>query len=185
MIPIRVARRYAEALLDSAGDHQCIDAVSRNLLHLRNVIRSSHDFAVFLRSPVVRREKKEMVLKELFASRIDELTLSFLFLLTSKGREETLPQVIEEFFLLRDMREGIVRVDVRSAQELSTTHVRRLEERFMDYTKSKVRLSRSLDETLIGGVVSRIGDTVFDGSVRRQLEMIRERLKGGEPVEGM
>jgi len=76
MAPKRVARRYAEALLDSSQELKVVDGVSRDLEHLRNVIATARDFAVFLRSPVVKKEKKREVLRELFARRVHRATSS-------------------------------------------------------------------------------------------------------------
>ena len=174
MTPKRVARRYAEALLDSSQELKVVEGVSRDLEYLHDVIRTVRDFAVFLRSPVVKKEKKKEVLQELFARRVQALTLTFLYLLAEKGREETLPQIIEEYFQLRDSRDGIVRVSVRSARELSADQSARIEKEFAAYAKSNVRLYPSVDKSLLAGIVTRIGDTVFDGSVRRRLEMLRE-----------
>jgi F-type H+-transporting ATPase subunit delta len=71
---------------------------------------------------------------------------------------------------------GIVNVHVKAAAELSAQQTAQLEQRFEAYSKKKVRVDVSLDSKLIGGFIARIGDTMFDGSVKRQLELLRKRF---------
>jgi F-type H+-transporting ATPase subunit delta len=116
------------------------------------------------------------VLEVVFGKSIQPLTLEFLQLLTEKGREEILPQIIDKFLQLRDIRLGTVGVDVKTAIELSKEQISQLEKWFEIYTKKKIRFNFSLDKQLIGGIVARVDDTMFNGSVKRQLELIRQRL---------
>jgi F-type H+-transporting ATPase subunit delta len=180
MVQLRVAGRYAHALMEFAEGRRNVEEVAEDLTKLRTLMKESRDFAVFLRSPVIKREKKREVLKSLFEKKFHAATNEFLSLLAKKGREDALPEIIKEFFRLRDVGLGIVNVDVRSAVELSRQHSTQLEKTFEGYTKKKVRLLLTIDKQLKGGFVAKIGDTVFDGSVTRQLELLRQRFERGE-----
>ena len=103
----------------------------------------------------------------------------FLNLLTEKGREDILPVIIQEFFHLRDEMLGIVTVEVKAATEFGKEQEAELQKRFEGYSKKKARITYSLDKQLKGGFVARIGDTVFDGSIKRQLELLREQFAEG------
>jgi F-type H+-transporting ATPase subunit delta len=99
-----------------------------------------------------------------------------LSLLIEKDREDVLPSIIEAFFQLQDEMLGIVHVRVTTAAELSQQQTEQLKQRFEAYSKKKVFIDQSVDKQLIGGFIARIGDTVFDGSVKQQLELLRERF---------
>jgi F-type H+-transporting ATPase subunit delta len=172
----RVARRYAEAMLELAEERKQIERVAEDFDLLRRTIAGSRDLASFLRSPIIPKEKKRSILNALFSSRVSGLVVDFLKLLTDKRREDLLGQVAEEFARLRDERQGIVNVEVRAALELTKEQHRALERQFEGVTGKKVRVSVSVDKQLLGGLVARVGDTVFDGSIRRQLELLRERF---------
>lgn len=173
---IRVARRYAQAVMDLGAEQKTLDRLAEDFSLLRQALQESWEFRAFLKSPVIGTEKKKTVLRGMFQARLSDSMLAFLDLITEKKREDVLGQIIEEFFNLRDERMGIVNVDVRAAVELSDDHHRGIAKRFESITSKKVRISFSLDKQLKGGFIARIGDTVYDGSVRRQLELLRERF---------
>ena len=177
MSDVRVARRYAQAFLGLAKSRQDLERLSEDIETLRHVVRESREFVAFLKSPVIKAEKKQATLRAMFEGRLRPQTMGFLLLVVEKRREETLPRIIEEFFRLLDARLGIVAVDVQSAAELPKGYREKISGEFERLTGKQVRLSVQVDETLIGGLVTRLGDTVFDGSIRRQLELLRGRLE--------
>jgi len=172
----RIANRYAEALMTSAEELNILQKVSEDLTVLERAIKESHDFRLFLKSPIIKKEKKQQVFENTFGKSVQPLTMQFLNLLSEKNREDVLSSIIDAFFRLRDEALGIVNVNVLSATELSTQQASMISQRFEAYTKKKVHIHVNLDSQLIGGFVARIGDTMFDGSVRRQLELLRERF---------
>lgn len=176
---VRVARRYAMALMTAATEQKNIDGTAGDLDMLGNLLRGSREFRLLIASPVVSPAKKKAVFKELLEKRIGGETLRFIHLLTAKGREPILPDVIEQFAILRDEKYGIVNVDVRSAVEFTEPQEKNLQSQLEKYTKKKVRVRFSLDKSIQGGLVVRIGDTVLDASVRHQLELLRERFISG------
>jgi F-type H+-transporting ATPase subunit delta len=176
MANLRIANRYAEALLTAAEELHILNKVSVDLTVIQRIIKESHDFQRFLKSPVIKKDKKQEVFTATFGSSVQPLTLQFLSMLVEKEREDALPGVIESFFQLQDELLGIVHVSIKSAAELSQQQTIELIRRFETYSKKKVQIDFSLDKQLIGGFIARIGDTVFDGSVRQQLELLRKRF---------
>lgn len=172
----RVARSYAEAFMDLAEEKKLLDRVAEDLRLIQRSATASKELAIFLKSPVINREKKESIFAELFRSSVSPLTMNFLSLLTEKGREDILLEIIEQFFSLSDERMGIVHVEVKGVVELTDDQNKQLRQRLETYTKKKVRFSFSIDRQLKGGFVAKVADTVFDGSVKRQLELMKERF---------
>lgn len=178
----RVARRYAEALMTAAEEQKSFETVVKDLETLDRLLRESREFGLFLKSPVIKAEKKRSILREMFAKRLSVLTVSFLDLMADKGREGLLGEVLRQFFALRDERLGIVAVDIRTAVELSSDQQERIRKKFEQLTRKTVRPAFSLDKQVQGGFVARIGDTMFDASVRHQLDVLRKKFSQGNGV---
>jgi F-type H+-transporting ATPase subunit delta len=179
MSAYRVARRYAEAALELAEEQKQGERIADDLEIVWKAIRESREFLALLKSPVITKEKKRAVLTEVFKPRISSFSFNFLNLILDKGREDILGDIIHEFFRLRDDRLGIVVLEVQAATELSKSQQQAIVKRFEEITKKKVRVSFSIDKELKGGFVARVGDTVYDGSVQRQLQLLRERFAEG------
>jgi F-type H+-transporting ATPase subunit delta len=177
---VRAAWRYAQALMSVAEERHEIEAVAKDIDLMGTVLSRSRELRLLVASPVIREGKKQAVFQELFGARVGRTTISFMNLLLRKRREIFLPDVIKHFHVLRDEKEGIVVVDVACREELTGTQRQELLGRLEQYTGKKVRMRFTVDQAIKGGLVVRIGDTVLDVSVRRQLERIRECfLEGG------
>jgi len=179
MANIRAAKRYAEAIISGAEEKNVLTRVIADMELMDRMIRESRDLLMFLDSPVVKKDKKRSVLTEVFGGTIHELTMSFVLLLVERERENILNEIITQFFVLRDERLGIVGVEIRAAEELSKDQHEKIQKRFEGMTQKKVRLAFSIDKQLKGGFLARVGDTVFDGTVKRQLELLRKRFEEG------
>jgi F-type H+-transporting ATPase subunit delta len=149
---------------------------------IRKAIKESREFSAFLKSPVISKEKKRSVLTDLFGKSLGDFTFNFLNLLVEKRREDLLRDIVDEFFRLHDDRLGIVTLELRTAAELTEAQQRTIVKRFEGITRKKIRIALSIDKQLKGGFVARVGDTVYDGSIQRQLELLRERFDEGTGI---
>jgi len=181
----RIAYRYAEALRGAAEELREADEIAGDLTMIRGAVDGSQEFRTFLKSPIVKAEKKKVTFAAVFGTRVRPLTLQFAQLLIEKGREAMLPLVIDCFFRLRDDALGIVPMDVRSAAELTGEQIAEIERRIGTVEQKTVRATVRVEKELIGGFVARVGDTVYDGSVKRQLELLRRRLTEEITVRGL
>ncbi len=179
MSNLRAAKRYASALMVLTGDSKKPEALANDLLTVQAALKSSRDLRMLLASPVVSKEKKRGIVTEIFKTNIGGDVFGYLQAIIGKGRENLLPEILAEYFLLRDEQLGIISVTVRTAVEFTPSQQQSLSKQLESYTQKKVRVSFSLDKVLKGGFVARVGDTTFDGSVSRQLELLRLRLKDG------
>ena len=165
--------------MNEAESRGTLDAISTDLRVLERLLHESREFTLFLLSPVISSAKKSGVLKELLGGKVTEDTLSFVLLLTQKGREGLLREIVEQFAVIRDNRLGIIEVRVKAATELSQSQGTALQQRLEHYTQKKVRMHVALDHSLKGGLVIQIGDTVHDASIRHQLEMLKKQFLAG------
>ncbi len=180
MTDSRAAHRYALALIEVAEEQKALERVHQDLEFLDNLIGTSRELHLFLVSPVVNSEKKKRVLKELLAGRVTELTMHFVMMLAAKGREGLMREIIAQFSRLRDERLGILSVTARTVVKFSDAQVRHLVSQLERATRKKIRISFLTDPSLKGGFTVQHDDTVWDASVRRQLELLRDRFARGD-----
>jgi F-type H+-transporting ATPase subunit delta len=155
------------------------EAIASDLMTVQTAIKASRELRSLLVSPVVSKDKKKAVIAELFGKKIGDVVHQYIVAIIEKGREYVLGEMLEQYFLLRDEQLGIVAVDVRTAVKFSADQEKKLVQQLESFTQKKVRVSFSLDKVLKGGFVARVGDTTLDGSISRQLELLRSRLKDG------
>ena len=178
---VRVARRYAGALMEAAEAANAVEATAADLETIAAVLRGSRELRLLTVSPVVRPAKKAEVFRAVFASRVGRGTMDFVDLVIAKQREAHLAEIAEQFGLLRDEKMGIVNVDVTSALEITPAQQKDIGTTMERATKKKVRIRLIVDRAIRAGLVVRIGDTVLDASVRRQLELLKARFLEGGP----
>jgi F-type H+-transporting ATPase subunit delta len=169
-------RRYAVALLDVAVEGNFLERVTEDLQKIQEVLGTSHELVVALKSPLINVDLKSRILEEIFKSEIDAKTMIFIKLLAHKKRANLLADVIAEFNALIDERNGVINADVKSAVKLSEEQAKELVNGLSSRTGKKIRARMSLDESLIGGVTVKIGDTILDGSISHQLQMLKNSL---------
>jgi len=172
-----IARRYARALFEEARAHALAEVIDADLQQLSEVLTASRELTRIFESPIIPRDKKQKILERLLADRVHPLTWRFLTLLVAKQREHLLPEVVRAYQALQDEAQGVAEAHVYTAFPLDEVGVAPLRERLERLTGKRLRLRLTYDPSLIGGLVVRIGDTVYNGSVRHQLATLRERLR--------
>jgi len=178
---LRVARRYAQALMEAADAAHTLDETGRDLAAIADTLRASRELRLLAASPVVRPARKESIFRELFGKRVGKGTMEFLRLVIARQREAHLAEIAEQFALLRDAKAGVIGVDVASAVALTRPQEEELTRALGRATGKTIRLRLRIDPAIRGGLLVRVGDTVLDASVRRQLELLKARLTQGGP----
>ena len=179
MISQAIVTRYASALVDVITGPKGMDVVeaSQQLRAFDALLVESADLRNVLASPAVAPGRKRAVVKDL-ADRLGvaRIIRNFLLVLTDHRRLAALAQMIDSFEIQLDERLGFVRVGLATARELDDSQKTWLVEGLSRFTGKKVRASFSVQADLIGGVVAHIGSTLYDGSVRGQLNSLAHRL---------
>ena len=172
-----VANRYARALADvvsQAGDFRVVLSELENFLAL---YRESADLREVFDTPAIPLPKKVKVLQAILAQMgASKVTASFLQVLVTNYRIGLLGEIAPAFLTLANDRLGVVQVKVFSATRLSDAEQQTLRARFEVVTKKQVDMEFGLDGELLGGILAQIQSTIYDGSVRGQLDRIREQL---------
>lgn len=169
-----MARRYAKALLSIGEEERRLDALTREVRSLGDAVASSAELRSLLASPVIPQEGRRAVMEQIAARLgLSPSVRSAALLLTDRRRGAALPEVAAALEALVDERAGKVKAEVSSAAPLSDAQALQVQSALERITGRKIALSRKVDPALIGGVVARVGDRVFDGSVRTRLEQLR------------
>lgn len=172
-----VARRYATALADVVVKTGETSSVREELKTWEEMISSNADLNNAFSNPSIAHQKKEGVLEALLArSTPSKTTANFLRVLLKNSRISDLAEINDKLDSVLQDRSGLVNGRVTSAHELSEADKAELKANLQKVTGKNVNLRFDIDPELIGGVVTRIGSTVYDGSVRTQLENLREQL---------
>lgn len=175
-----IARRYSTALADAvlaAGDTATVKA---ELADWAKLFSESTDLQTVFGNPSIAHESKVRVLDSLIAKvKPSKTTANFLKVLLQNGRLAEIGEINDRFDSVLDERSGIVSAEIISARELPGSERGEFERNLEKLTGKKVSINYSVDQNLIGGVVTRIGSTVYDGSVKTKLENLKEQLVNG------
>jgi F-type H+-transporting ATPase subunit delta len=169
--------QYASALAEVAFQQGATEPVLRQLAEFGNAYAESAELRTFLSNPAVPREAKHGVIEKLVA-RLGKgkIIRNFLFVVVDHQRTQQLPQMIETFQGVIRQRQGVAEAEVESATELNARQKTRLLRTLEQLTGKKIQAKYSLDPALLGGAVVRIGDTIYDGSLKNRLNQMRTHL---------
>jgi F-type H+-transporting ATPase subunit delta len=176
-----VVNRYANALADvvvspRAGIDPAV-AVSQ-LKSFGAAIESSRELRIVMASPAISTARKRLVIRRIAESLgLHRVILNFLLVLSDHRRAGALLEMIDAFDVVLDERLGFQRAEVVSASELGEQQKAQLAAELARVASSQVRMRFSVDPSLIGGVTARVGSKLYDGSVRGQFAVLRQRLQ--------
>jgi F-type H+-transporting ATPase subunit delta len=180
MSSIIASRRYASALMSAAEEGNFLEQATEVLNKIKDTLDHSRELVHALKSPLINGDQKTHILEAIFKDLAGQKVMVFLKLLAHKKRAGQLPEIITEFHKLLDEKNGVINVDVQSAVKLSDEQAKELVNQLAGYTGKKIRAKMSLCEDLLGGVTIKIDDTILDGSVRHQLQMMKKSLTAGK-----
>jgi F-type H+-transporting ATPase subunit delta len=172
-----VSRRYAKALIEVADKQRAVERTAEELDQVAEVIQGSPELRSVLLNPVFTPAEKSKVLGAVLSRlTVSELIQRFLQLVLDEDRLAELPAINRAVRRMADLRAGRVRAEVQSASPLSSDAQDSLRRALERKTGKTVEMEVTVDPSLLGGVRARIGSTVIDGTLRSQLEQLKEGL---------
>ena len=177
MVTGSLARRYARAVLELGTAGGNLDRIGNDLRTLAKAMKDSDELQSALTNPAIRRGDRRKVLDGLL-QRIgaQPQTKNLVYVLLDGERVGSLPAIARELDAMIQTRSGRVAAEIVSAQPLDAGQVQQITAALEKLSGKKVDVTRREDPNLLGGVVARVGDVVYDGSLRTQLTRIREEL---------
>ena len=185
-MPSTVSLRYARALVDALTGQKtdvspaALADIPAQLDAFETLLRENEELRILFSTPAISTAKKSAVLAELAARlEFEPLTRNFLNVVIQHDRMNLLGEITTSFRTLLDERRGVAVADITTARPLDEAEKQELAGALAARTGRQVRMKFSLDPGLIGGVTARVGSTIYDGSVRGQLERLRADLVSG------
>lgn len=180
MINNGLAKRYAKALVQIGSEGGLLDSFRNELSIIEGVFSSSSDLKAAFSNPALTQEQKKSIMKDLIAKACcSELVGNFLLLLVDKNRVAFLGQIVQMYGKLADEFSGVVRPVITTAFPLDESQVVSIQSALEKKTGKKVVPQMIVDASLLGGVVTQIGDIAYDNSVKTQLKRIKDILQKG------
>lgn len=176
----KASRRYTTAIYGVAKEKGSLEEIAKDFQYIIGLINSNHDLELFFSSPVIPKSKKMEVVKIILSGKISDLSMTFMNLLLERRRGGLTFEILKDFIQLKKEKDGIADVVVKTSVELSDAEKASLKSKIDSYTKLNCILSFETDKTIIGGFVAKIHDTILDASIKRQLEILRNRFRQGD-----
>lgn len=171
------AIKYAEALIKIAKPKDRLDAQAEELNIVNKIVLSNEDIMKIFQHPSIKIEDKELLLKDVvsgYSLSID--TINLLLLLLKKNKLNLFKDICVKYQQLVDILQNRYQIDVVSAVPLKKEEEEKIITKLSNILQAKIRLNVKIDPKILGGLILRIGDKIIDGSIRRQLFRLREKL---------
>ena len=175
-----IALRYAETLFELAQRHEGVEAYGEGIELVGRLLNDHPDFRRLLETPRVNAEAKKAMIRKVFGDVLPKDLTSFLLVVIDKRRQRLLQSIALQFHLLVDDHRNRTHVEVTVARQLDDGAVAELARRLTAILGKEAIPHVQVRPQLLGGVVVRTGDTIYDGSLRRRLEDMRKQMLAAE-----
>ena len=169
-------RRYSLALYLTAEKVELIDTVANDFKSLLTLTKKVKKLNSFFISPVINLIKKPKIVDSLFKGKINPLTINFIKLLIARNREMYINEIMEDYLELKDEKEGYIKASVKSTFPLDSERKNKIKNKIDETYNLKSIIDFQIDESLLGGFTIQLNDTILDASVKRQLELLKNKL---------
>jgi F-type H+-transporting ATPase subunit delta len=174
-----IAKRYARAILELAKESGQLEQVGTELADFAKQWDDSEELrSIFLNPDIKLTDRKAILAEVATRAGLSTVTRNSILYINDQGRIAALPQIARAFAEQAGEASGVVRAEVTSASPLSETYYAQLQKTLEQVTGHKVSIEKKTDPNLIAGVVTRVGDKVFDGSIRSRLADLKDTLRG-------
>ena len=175
-----IARRYAKALVNLAENEKDLDNTGKHLNSITEVYKENLELRQVLSDTKVSSGVKLKILKDVLSKiKVSKLVDTFSRYLLAKRRIDFLPDIERAFNLLLQEKLGRIEANVTTASELPKDTVKKLVDAISSYSGKEIEVNVTIDPSIIGGIVTRIGSTVIDGSIQTYLNQIRQSIIRG------
>ena len=172
-----ISKTYGEALFELAVEEEKVDVFMEEITEIRKVLAQNTDFAKFMNHPKILKEEKLEVLENVFKGRIADELSGFLTLIVTKDRYHEIDAILDYFLTEVKSYKGIGIAYVTTASALSDAQQKEVERKLLETTPyQQMEMHYAIDESLIGGMVIRIGDRVVDSSIKTKLNGLTRQL---------
>ncbi len=175
----KIAGRYAKSLIDLAQEQGKLETILGDIQAFK-AANENRDMYMMLKSPIINPTKKRSIIQAIFGESFDEMTMAFTNIVLTKGREEYLPEICEEFISQYKGLKNIISATVVSATPLKEETLSKIQDKIRSEMAQggTVEIETRIDASLLGGFVIEIGDSLYDASVATRLNKLRKEFTG-------
>ncbi|WP_141603666.1 F0F1 ATP synthase subunit delta [Terrilactibacillus laevilacticus] len=174
-----VSKRYASALFEVAKENGKIDAFEDELVLINSTISENSELNKVINHPQIVREDKKTLVTSVFKEDISQEILNLLYVLIDRDRESIIADCLKEYQVLANEERGILDVMVTTARPLDKEGQQDLADKLGQAVNKQLRMHTKVDESLIGGLLLRVGDKLYDGTIAGKLARFRQEIKVG------
>jgi F-type H+-transporting ATPase subunit delta len=175
----KVSIRYASSFLDSAIEKKNLESASNDMELVLNTLEGKNQLNLMLKSPIIKPQVKSTILNEIFTTKISIDSLRFLQFVLDKKREDLLVNIAKKFLELKDEYLGILNVEITTAYEFTEDQQEKVKKNLETNLNKIIKLKYIINKELIGGFIARVADTMYDASIKHQLEILRKQFLSG------
>ena len=174
-----ISDRYASALYDLASEKKLVDIVLDDLLFIQSMIKNNKDLKLVIKSPLIKSNDKLEILQNILKSKNpNELSSTFLKVLSKNKRFQKTVDIISQFKNINAQKRGDVLADITSAEKLSNEQQDNIKEQLRTILGDKLSLSYKVDEQIIGGLIIKVGSKMIDTSLSNKINKLKIAMKG-------
>jgi F-type H+-transporting ATPase subunit delta len=175
----RIATRYAKSLLDLAKEQGKLDRVIEDIKAFKEACKN-RDLYLFLKSPIINAGTKQKAFKALFEGKLDPMTMAFMNIIFTKGREPFLPEIANEFIATHKQLNNISTVKLITAVKVDQAAIDAIIKKFESSasTRTKVEVENIVKPDIIGGFKVEFEDKLYDASIKYQLDQLKQQFTG-------
>lgn len=171
-----IGKRYAEALYEVALELDKLEQFKEEIKSISQVLESEPKLKTIFEHPKLSKNEKKDIINSIFKSRVSQEVLNLCYIVVDKGRETHLADISEEYTRFSNEKQGIVEAKAITAVPMKAKEMEKLEDRLSKKLGKKVLLSNVIDNTIMGGVLVKIGDKVIDASIKGKFEELYKDL---------
>ena len=171
-----LAKKYAAALLALAKETGTLEEVEQELAQIGEIVQQNPELTGFWRNQLISREAKKEVVERIFTQHLNPMVMRFLGVVIDRGRIALLPDIIDVYLELSHVERNIAEAQVRLAVDLTDEEETRLIRELTELTGKEIYLEKTIDPSILGGMIVTIGDRRIDGSLKRQLHEMKTTL---------
>lgn len=171
-----LANRYAKALFEVADEKKLLDEVEKDLRLIVDTVEKSQELQSFLEHPQVDDKAKVEVLEKLFRAQVSDIVFNFVRMILERGRFSLLKLMFNGYMTLANEARGIADATVVSAAPLGVTRLSQIAAEFGGKLGKSLRVNNVVDPSMIGGITIRVGDRIYDGSIKGKLSRFKKTL---------
>ena len=173
----RLSARYARSIMDLAIEKGQLDKIHNDFISIKEILNSSRELLLMIKSPIIKSEKKWNVLDKIFSGKVHKITRQFLRLIVKKGRESFLPDIAKSFENQYQKLQEITPVKITTAVLLNDELLSKIQSILKESGKVKnTEWEKEVDQGILGGFILEFDDQMIDASVRGKLEKLKREL---------